>query len=81
MLHFCCLIGGFHYLHVTKPNLNTPLDVLMAQNDYVSIHLICMCVWHIESGRERERRVYERMRERERERERESESNTSRKGQ
>lgn len=28
--------GGFHYLHVGKPNLNIRLDSLMAQPDYVS---------------------------------------------
>ncbi|CAH1791581.1 unnamed protein product [Owenia fusiformis] len=28
------LPGGYNYLHVGKPGLNTPLDALMAQNDY-----------------------------------------------
>lgn len=31
--------GGFHYLHVGKPNLNIRLDSLMAQPDYVSLGL------------------------------------------
>jgi hypothetical protein len=28
--------GGYHYLHVEKPQLPTPLEILMQQNDYVS---------------------------------------------
>lgn len=33
------ILGGYHYLHVGKPSLNQPLEVLMNQNDYVSKHL------------------------------------------
>ena len=28
--------GGYRYMHVAKPGLNTPLSALMNQNDYVS---------------------------------------------
>ena len=35
-IHLHSFSGGFHYLHVGKPNLNIRLDSLMAQPDYVS---------------------------------------------
>ena len=39
MQRFIHFSGGFHYLHVGKPNLNIRLDSLMAQPDYVSLWL------------------------------------------
>lgn len=31
------LPGSYHYLHVAKPSIPAPLDVQMAQPDFVSI--------------------------------------------
>ena len=36
---FCILTGDLYYLHIHKPDLNQPLEVQMAQADYVSLNM------------------------------------------